>query len=351
MRSTRRVVVSDGFGKIHLREEPVPPPGPGEVLIEIACSLISPGTEVRGVAERRLKPDPSQPARPFGYQAAGRVAALGKDCGDRLQVGQRVACMGANYALHATHGCVPVNLCVPLPDQVSDEEGAFNHLAATALQAVRRAEPLLGEHFLVLGLGLIGQLTGQLAQLHGARVIGVDLEPWRMALAEKVGFNLTVGAQDPEFLVKVAAYCRGYGVDCGFLCFGGDGTRAFQQILSVMKTAPDTHRMGRIVIVGGATITQRFPTELGHIDIRASCRTGYGYHDKAYEQGADYPPVIVPWTTRRNLEEVLRLIEEKRLQVKPLITHRLKLEDAAEGCDALIERPHEAVGVILQMEH
>lgn len=117
-----------------------------------------------------------------------------------------------------------------------------------------------------------------------------------------------------------------------------------------MKTAPDTHRMGRIIIVGGAAITQHFPTALGHIDIRPSCRTGFGYHDKAYERGADYPPVIVPWTTRRNLEEVLRLMEEGRLEVKPLITHRFKLQEAAEACDALIERPHEAIGVILQMQ-
>jgi threonine dehydrogenase-like Zn-dependent dehydrogenase len=350
MSSTRSVVTYDGSGQILLREEPIPQPGRGEVLIEVACSLISPGTELRGVQELRSDPKPDQPPRAFGYQNAGRVAALGEGCGDRFQVGQRVACMGANYALHATHACVPVNLCRALPNGLTEEEGAFNHLAATALQAIRRAEPLLGEHFLVMGLGLIGQLTGQLARLNGCRVIGVDLEPSRAKLADSLGFNLTLSPRDPEFAAKVNDYCRGYGVDCGILCFGGDATGAFQQILSVMKTAPDTHKMGRIVIVGGATINQRFPTALGHVDIRPSCRTGFGYHDKGYERGVDYPPVIVPWTTQRNLEEVLRLMEEERLNVQPLITHRFKLKDAAEACNALIERPNEAVGVILQMD-
>lgn len=197
MESTRRVVTYDGAGNIGLRDEPIPHPGPGEVLVEITCSLISPGTELRGVRDRRENPVPNQLPQPFGYQAAGRIAALGEACGDRLERGQRVACMGANYALHATHACVPVNLCLPLPDGLSDEEGAFNHLAATALQAVRRAEPLLGENFLIMGLGLIGQLAGQLSQAHGCRVVGADPEPNRATLAKELGFSLALSPTTP----------------------------------------------------------------------------------------------------------------------------------------------------------
>lgn len=349
MKKTRLVATSDGNGRIAVREESIPTPGPGEVLVQVACSLVSPGTELGGVKTRRQNPDPSFQERPFGYQSAGRVIGLGPGAETRYQLGQRVACMGANYALHATHACVPVNLCVPLPENVSDEEGAFNHLAATALQAIRRAEPLLGENFLVLGLGIVGQLTAQLARLHGARVAGIESEPKRRSLARQLGAHLVLGPDENDFSQRIDSMCRGQGADAGIICFGGDASQAMKQIIGVMKKAPDTHQAGRIVIVGGATITQQFPTPIGHIDIRPSCRTGPGYHDKAYERGADYPAATVRWDTQQNLKEVVRLMEEERLQVKPLITHRYPLQEAAAACDVLLENPNDALGMIFQM--
>ena len=99
-------------------------------------------------------------------------------------------------------------------------------------------------------------------------------------------------------------------MDCGIIAFGGDGTEAFRQIRSTLKTAPDTHKMGRIVIVGGATITHPFAAGAGNVDVISAARTGPGYHDEAYEHGADYPPVFVHWHTQRNLELVLRFMSE-----------------------------------------
>ena len=135
-------------------------------------------------------------------------------------------------------------------------------------------------------------------------------------------------------------------MDCGIICFGGDGTAAFEQIYQMLKQAPDTHRMGRIVIVGGARISHGFAAALGNVDVLSAARTGPGYHDEAYEHGNDYPPVFVEWTTRRNLEEVLRMIAEKKLDVQSLITHEYPLDQAAEGCDRLIFSPGEALGVV-----
>lgn len=349
MNKQRLVATTDGYGRVAVREEPVPAPEAGEVLVEVSCSLISPGTELGSAKARRRDPAPEFGERPFGYQCAGKVIALGAGAERRFGVGQRLACMGAGYALHATHAVVPINLCVPLPAQVTDEEGAFNHLAATALQAIRRAKPLLGENFLIVGLGLVGQLSTQLARINGCRVAAMDLEPGRLLLAKDLGADLALSPRDEDFAARVDQMCRGYDVDCGIICFGGDATEILPQILSVMKTAPDTHKMGRIVIVGGAMVQHRFPTTLGHVDLRPSCRTGFGYHDKAYERGHDYPPAVIQWDTQRNLKEVIRLIEEERLRVKPLITHRFSIKDAPAACDLLIERPNEAVGVILQM--
>lgn len=348
--SKRKAVFTDGRGAVYIQEEPIPDPGPGEILVRVRCSLISPGTELRGVKERRIQPEPNAKPRAFGYQNSGNIVKTGPGCHERFRVGQRVACMGNAYALHATHGCVPQNLCFPIPDEISYEEAAFNHLAATALQALRRADPVLGENLLVMGLGLIGQLTAQLAAVNGCRVAGADKVEGRRRAAAGLGIALALDPRDDDFARKIDSFCRGYGIDAGFICFGGDASTALRQIVATMKTAPDTHRMGRVVIVGGASISQQFPTPLGNLDIRSAARTGPGYHDKAWERGADYPPVLVQWNTRRNVEEVLRLIAEKRLRVTPLITQRFPLEKAAEACDILIENPDAALGVILQCE-
>ena len=137
-------------------------------------------------------------------------------------------------------------------------------------------------------------------------------------------------------------------MDCGIIAFGGDGTEAFKMIRQMLKCAPDTHKMGRIVIVGGAHISHAFAAGLGNVDVRSSARPGPGYHDEEYERGKDYPPVFVEWTTKRNLEESLRYVAEGKLKVKPLITHEYPLDKAGEACEKLIQTPNEALGVVLK---
>ena len=139
-------------------------------------------------------------------------------------------------------------------------------------------------------------------------------------------------------------------MDCGIIAFGGDATSAFQQIRATLKTAPDTHKMGRIVIVGGASITHGFAAGLGNVDVISAARTGPGYHDEAYEHGADYPPVFVPWPTQRNLALSLRLMSEGKIQVQPLITDVMPIDQASEACEKLIQTPNEALGVVFSMQ-
>jgi len=358
MEETRRVVTVDGEGAIELAEEPVPEPGAGEVLVDVEASLVTPGSGAAPVARRRQDPDPDREPRRRGYQAAGRVAGLGEGV-DRFAVGDRVACMGSGYAYHADAVVVPANLTVALPSGVSYEAGAFNHLAATGLHAVRRGEVSVGEFVAVAGLGLVGQLTGQLAGVAGGRVAGVDLLGGRVERARAVGFDRAVraeggddgsgsdvDAEDP--VAAVRAFTGGRGIDCGVVAFGGEATPAFDQLVEMTRTAPDGHRYGRIVVVGGAHIEYDFPTALGNMDVRASSRPGPGYHDPEWERGAGYPTAYrgdAEWTTRRNLEESLRLMETGALEIEPLITHRLPLSEAAAGYDALIETPDEALGV------
>ena len=136
-------------------------------------------------------------------------------------------------------------------------------------------------------------------------------------------------------------------MDYGVIAFGGDGTEAFKQIAASLKVTPDTHRMGRIVIVGGAHINHGFAASLGNVDVRSAARTGPGYHDEDYELGREYPGVFVEWTTQRNMIECLRAIDAGRLQVEPLVTHRLPLDDIGTAVDELVERPETSLGVVL----
>lgn len=347
MAGNRRVVTVDGTGEISLIEEPVPEPGPGEVLVDVEASLITPGSGAEPVRRRREDPDPGRGRSKRGYQAAGIVAGVGPGV-ERFSVGDRVAGMGAGYAYHADAIVVPVQLCVSLPSEVSFDEGAFNHLAATALHAVRRGEVAIGEYVAVMGLGLVGQLSGQLARIAGGRVAGVDLLPGRVARAEAVGFGCAL-TSDGEPVTAVREFTGDRGIDCGIVAFGGDGTEAVDQLVGMTKTAPDGHRYGRIVVVGGAHIAYDFPTALGNMDLRASSRPGPGYHDPEWERGATYPDTYrgdIEWTTNRNLTECLRLIADGRLDVEHLITHRLPLSEAAAGYNALLEDPDAALGVI-----
>jgi len=345
----RKVVTIDGFGVISVLSEDIPRPSRGQVLVRVSRSLISPGTELGWVKKRRENPNPSMGPKPFGYGNAGIVIERGEDCGE-IPVGAKLACMGGGYALHTTHACVPKNLTEPVPEGVSFEEAAFAHLAATSLHAIRRARLEIGENVLVAGLGIVGQLCGQFAKASGCHVMGMDLYPLRLEIAERCGVDLAINPKETDPVEAAREFSRGYGIDCGIIAFGGDATEAFKQIVRSLKVAPDTHRMGRIVIVGGATITHQFASALGNVDVRSSARPGPGYHDVAWEHGADYPPVFVQWTTKRNLEECLRFIQEGRINVKDLITHRFPIDEAPEACELLINHPESALGVILEME-
>jgi len=342
----RKVAAIDGKGQFAVIEEPVPEPKPGQVLIEVGASLISAGTELGSIPRRRENPTDAPP-RPFGYQNAGTVIELGEGV-DRYQVGDRVACMGGGYAQHASHAAVPVNLSVPIPDGVSFQEAAFCHLAATALHAVRRAEPEFGENFAIAGLGTVGQLAAQFSRLCGTHVVGLDRFTRRLEVAKELGADAAFNVTDGDPVPAVVEFCRGHGVDAGIIAFGGDATECVKQLYAMMNQAPDTHRWGRIVCVGGATATLGLASSLGNVDIRSSARTGPGYHDEPWEHGDEYPDVIVKWHTRRNLEECLRAIAEGSLRVKPLISDVFPLDEAPAACEKIVSEPSETLAVILK---
>lgn len=347
---TRKVAALLENGHATVLHQPVPEVGEGELLVRVHASLLSPGTELSQARQsRREKVGSEKVVRTFGYQNAGVVEAIGPGV-ERFKAGDRVACMGPG-ALHTDNAVVPQNLAVPLPENVSFEEGAYCHLAATALMAVRRGKVSLGENLLVVGAGLIGHLSAQLGELSGSRVMLWDTLPARLEIAQKSGRVRTVCIGAAEPIVAAEQFTRGRGFDVAIVAIGGEGSGVLRQVHDVMQVTPDGHREGRVVMVGGLVTTTQWAAGLGNLDVLSSARTGPGYHDEQWERGKrEYPYPWVRWSTRDNLELVIQLIAEGKLQVKPLTTHRLKLEEVDRAVSAHIEEPNGVLGTILLME-
>jgi len=352
-KSKRRVATVCGDGRIRLVEQDMPSLMRGGVLVKVHASLVSPGTELGGwhsLAERRKNPDSSAGPRPFGYSNAGVILEVGEGVAE-FKPGNRVACVGAGYALHADYAVIPHNLCVVLPAGVTFAQGAYAMLAATALHTLRRGEPEFGESVCVVGLGLVGQLTAQFYRLAGNYVVGWDRIKQRLEIAKKCGLDcaVAVGVQDEVTVTR--AFTGDHGLDAAVLAIAGECDETVEKLVRCIKVSPDGHPMGRIMIVGWPTF--RFANLIGgmnNLDVRRCSRTGPGYHDEAWEAGGSYPSVFMRWTTRTNLELCMRLIGEGRLTVEALTTHRIPFRDVDAQIDRLLDKPDAMMGVIFEYE-
>src|SRR5256884_136605 len=362
-------------GEATVAEVPVPMVQPGRVLVRTAASLISAGTE-RALAElgrkgllgkARERPDligkvwekvkadglvqtlegvrdKLDQSHAVGYSASGIVIETANDVTD-FGVGDRVACAGTGYASHAEVISVPRNLCVGLPDQLSFEEGAFGTVGALALQGVRLAEPTLGESVVVIGLGLIGQLTLQLLKANGCRVFGIDTDESRIELARACGADN--GCMPDEAGEKVLTWSRGHGADA---CIIAAATASDQPV----ELAAEISRLkGRVVAVGmvGMNVPRNayYQREL---TLKVSMSYGPGRHDPDYEErGHDYPLAYVRWTEGRNIEAFLDQLVAKSVNVKRLITHRFPIEEAHHAYQLLSGTTNEKyLGVVLSYD-
>lgn len=355
-------------GATEVADLPSPSVGTGQLLIRTTRSLISAGTErmlvefgqanlidkarqqpekVRQVFDKvrtdglpttlnavRSKLD--QPLA-LGYSNVGVVAELGRGV-EGFVVGDRVVSNGR----HAEVVCVAKNLCARIPEAVPDDHAVFTVLAAIGLQGVRLVNPTLGECVVVTGLGLIGLLTVQLLRAQGCRVLGIDFDPARLAMAQQFGaetVDLTNGG-DP--LAAAAAFSRGRGVDAVII------TASTKSHEPISQAARMSRKRGRIVLVGMTGLElSRAEFYEKELSFQVSCSYGPGRYDPAYEEGGqDYPVGFVRWTEQRNLEAVLDLMAAQVLDVTPLISHRFVFEEA-ETAYALLASSSPSLGILL----
>ena len=354
----KQVLIRDGRAVVE--EVPAPAPGPGEILVAVRASCVSAGTEGAGLAMsalplyRRALKQPDHVRRviemardqgvmatwekvkgkldaglPTGYSAAGTITAIG-DAVEGFQVGDRVAAAGAGIANHAEIIAVPVNLAVRLPEGLDWGAAATVTLGAIALQGVRRANPTLGETMVVIGLGFLGQLSVQMLVANGCRIVGVDPDPARRALALATG---AFAALDPaeDVAGALARVTDGFGADAALICAAAPSDSI------VAQAAQCCRRKGRVVLVGDVGLNlKRGDFYAKEIDFLISCSYGPGRYDPLFEQGGrDYPLPYVRWTETRNMEAYLRLLAEGRVRLEPLAPKVFPIAEAEAAYQAL----------------
>jgi len=342
----KRIIVARQTGKITLIETPIPELKSGSVLVRVQSSLVSPGSEVGGWRNLHNQKATDSEPHPFGYANSGIVEEVG-DGVNQFQIGDRIACMGAGYALHSNYAVVPHNLCVRLPDNVTFAQGAYGHLAATAVHVYRRGQSGFGEFAAVVGLGVLGQLCAMVHQMAGSLVIGWDTIPFRTKIANNWGIDAVAIPKQEDEVELTRKFTTQQGLDTAVIAFGGDANVAIEQLQKCFKSSPDGHLMGRLMIPGGAYFD--FPRLITNMDICRVGRTGFGYHDEAWEFGNDYPPVVMRWTTQTNLKLCMRLISEGKLDVNVLTTHTIPLQNAESRMAKIIQEPDKMLGIVFEM--
>lgn len=348
-------------GRAVVEEVPAPVVQPATVLVAVRHSCISIGTEMSAIKStdlpmwKRARQHPESVLKvlemvkehgisrtrdfvegqfgvghPVGYSASGVVLQTGEGVSDLLP-GDRVACAGSQYAYHAEVIRVPRNLAVPIPASVGFESASTVALGAIALQGVRRAQPTLGESFVVVGLGILGQLTTQVLKLNGCRVIGTDLDPSRISMATGLGMDAGLHPPDGNGVDHVFRLTDGIGAD-GVIITASSPSDAIVSTAFAM-----CRKKGRVVLVGDVGLNlQRADIYQKELDFFVSTSYGPGRYDRNFEEmGLDYPVGYVRWTENRNMSEYLRLVAEGRLRLAPLITAIHPVGEAPEAYERL----------------
>jgi predicted dehydrogenase/threonine dehydrogenase-like Zn-dependent dehydrogenase len=364
----KQILQSLKTGAIEIADVPCPAPACGQLLIRSSRTLVSVGTErmlvdfgkAGFIGKARQQPDKVRQALdktktdgvgptleailnkldqplPLGYCNIGTVLEAGVGVVGFAN-GDRVVSNGK----HAEAVVVPVNLCAKVPDTVSDDEAAFTVLGAIALQGIRLIQPTLGEAVVVTGLGLIGLMAVQLLRAHGCRVLGLDLDPAKLRLAENFGaqtVDISAG-QDP--VAAAQAFSRGRGVDAVIVTASTKSSEPMRQAALMCR------KRGRIVLVGVTGLElSRADFYEKELTLQISCSYGPGRYDPTYEEkGQDYPVGFVRLTEQRNFEAVLDMMSDGRLDVRSLVSHRFALTDAGRAYE-LVTGKEPALGILL----
>lgn len=349
----KQAVLSKGV--VVPRDVPIPIVDEKGVLVRVECSCISSGTEmasVRNLQKSLFKRALESPklakagidilkdrglgaltntirretgaafGKQTGYSAAGTVVEVGVDAGE-IHVGQRVAVAGAEYANHAGYVFVPRNLVMPIPEGLGFDEASTVALGGIAMQGVRVLSPVAGEKIAVMGMGLIGQLAAQILTVAGCSVIGIDISAERLALARDHFRIQVIDSTISDPVKSCMMLTNGEGVDGAIFAAATSSSEPLSSCFKMLR------KRGRLVLVGVSGMTvDRADIYAKELEFRMACSYGPGRYDPSYEEaGIDYPYDYVRWTEKRNMELYLSLLEQRKIDVRPMISEVRPVEE------------------------
>ena len=363
-------------GRLQVLEVPVPVLASGMVLVKSHYSVISAGTEGSTVATARMsylgkvreKPQQFQqvmeslrskgPVQTYravmkkldaysglGYSVAGEVVEVAPDVRG-FSPGDLVACGGAGYANHSEYVAVPFNLCVRLPDDADLRGAAYNTVGAVALQGIRQADLRLGETCVVIGLGLLGQLTCLMLRAGGIRTVGVDRLPEPVQAARDNCADAGFTTDEPALEQKIEEFTDGLGADAVIITAGTSSDGPINLAGRVAR------KKGKVVIVGW--VGTKFDQDTYYkkeLDLRLSCSYGPGRYDTNYEErGIDYPVGYVRWTENRNMRAVQEMLHSGKVDLGYLTTHTFKLDQAPDAFELILKGEEPYLGILIQYD-
>jgi polar amino acid transport system substrate-binding protein len=362
-------------GKMEILEVPFPVLSKGQILVRNHFSVISAGTEGKTVTDARkgyiakarsrqkevkqviemikanglmetynLVMNKLEAPSPLGYSCAGEVIAVGEGI-SKFNVGDHVACGGAS-AFHADVVSVPENLCVKMSDKTDIRQAAFATIASIAVQGIRQAELQFGNNCVVIGLGLIGQITMQLLKASGIKPIGIDLSQQQVDLAKKGNFAYTYNRSQEGLEQIISDLTNGSGADAVLITAG---TSSLDPVEFAGKIA---RKKAKVVIVGAVpTGFSRENYYKKELDLRMSSSYGPGRYDPNYEdKGIDYPIGYVRFTENRNMQSFIDLLESGSLNLEYLITHEFGLQEAPDAYQMILERFQPFAGILIRYD-
>jgi polar amino acid transport system substrate-binding protein len=364
-------------GSVSLVEAPPPVMAPGYVRVQTLYSAVSPGTEGTKITtgkksllgKARARPDQVRAvvqmarslgirstmqkvrsklegAQPLGYSLAGVVREVGTGV-SKVRPGDLVACGGGNYANHADEVVIPANLVVKVPDGVDPAAASLTTLGSIALQGIRLARPTLGEHAVVIGLGIVGLMAAQLLKANGCRVFGTDIAGEACDFALRTGSADVVSQLDQDPVAEsILEFTRGHGADLVLICAATTSDAPVQLAGQIAR------QRGRVVVVGA--VGMNIPREdyyRKEITFSVSCSYGPGRYDPSYEEsGVDYPYGQVRWTEGRNMEAVLDLMASGKFDPLRLVTHRFDFAEAPRAYEMIFQRKEPYAGILLEYD-
>lgn len=320
-----KALVLNSPHELGFEDTPDAPLGPDEVRITTLFSGISAGTELtqyRGTSpfmhrqfdealrmfvdsDARNSP---YPVRTLGYEEVGDIVDVGRSVSD-LQIGQRV------YGTwnHRTHHVATADYARErlMPEGADPRIGIFSHIGAVALNGVHDARIRIGDTAAVFGLGVLGQIVAQAARASGARVIGVDPDPARRAMAESLGAHQTVDAVGAAEAIK--ALTGGRGAD---VCIEVSGAAA--ALAEAIRAVTYSSRVVAMGFFQGEVTGLRLGEEFHHNRVELVCSQISGTAPEAMHR----------WSKPRLWRTAIELQHDGTLELLPLITHTAPFTDA-----------------------